>query len=219
MKCSSLAVAALLAVVLPAAVARSEQSPAGVAEHVPQIAVVRAAQVTRDCSEAKQLTQSLSARVTQMNQERTQKEADINKLIEQQQQLKSGSAQYNELRDRIDDQKLALELWVKKMQIELDRRQKAGLKSIYDHVNQAVQKIAEDRHLDLVLADNSPDFMGPDLDKVTLPQFEQMLAARGVLFATKKADITSDVLMLVEANFKTQKSEAASAGPPTPPAH
>jgi Skp family chaperone for outer membrane proteins len=219
MKLSCLAIAAFLAVALPAAAVRSEQTPASAADHVPQIAVVRAAQVTRDCSEAKQLNQSLSARVNQMNQERAQKEAEIQKLKEQQTQLKSGSAQYNEMRDKIDDQVLSLELWVKKMQIELDRRQKAGLKSIYDHVNQAVQQIAEDRHLDLVLADNSPDFMGPDLDKVTLPQFEQMLAARGVLFATKKADITGDVLLRVEATFRSQKSEAASAGPSTPPAH
>jgi Skp family chaperone for outer membrane proteins len=205
---------ALLAVGLAAAVARSDQPSA--ADHVPQIAVVRAAQVTRDCTEWKQMTQAINARLNEMKQEQAKRENEINQLIDQQTQLKAGSAQWAALREQIDDKKLGLEVWAKKMQLELERRQKAGMKSTYDHVAQAVTKIATDRHLDLVLADNSPEFLGPDLDKITPPQLEQVLALRGVLFTTKNADITEDVKTLVEANFKSQ---AASAGPQTPPAH
>jgi Skp family chaperone for outer membrane proteins len=205
---------ALLAAALPAALARADQPAAASADHVPQIAVVRAARITRDCSESKQLTQTLGARFNEMKQENAKREAEITQLIDQQNQLKSGSAQWLQLRDSIDDKKLALEVWTKKMQLEMDRRQKAGLKSIYEHVAQATQTIAERQHLDLVLADNSPDLSGPDLDKVTLQQFETMLATRGVLFATKKADITEDVLTLVEANYKNQSASTA-----TPPGH
>lgn len=207
---------ALLALAMSATALRAAASPS---DHVPQIAVVRTAQITRNCTESKQLVQALQARANQMTQEQAKKKNEIDQMIEQASQLKAGSAQWLQLRDQIDDKRLALEVWNEKMKLELDRKQKAGEKSVYDHVTQAVQTVAENQHLDLVLADNSPDFIGPDLDGITPAQFHQLLAARAVLFANKKADITEDVLTLVESNFKNQKSEAANAGPAAPPAH
>lgn len=211
----SSACVALLALAMPATALRAGQAPA---EHVPQIAVVRTAQITRNCSESKQLLQILQSRFNEMGQEEQKKNAELKQLADQLSQLKAGSAQWLQLRDQIDDKKLALDVWREKMKLELDRKQKAGEKSVYDHVTQAVQAVAENQHLDLVLADNSPD-VGPDLDGITPAQFNQLLAARAVLFANKKADITEDVLTLVEANFKNQKGEAANAGPAAPPAH
>jgi Skp family chaperone for outer membrane proteins len=212
MKRICLACLALLAAAWPAALARADHTAAAPpADHVPQIAVVRAVRLTHDCAEAKQLTQTLSARFNEMKQEEGKRQTEVNQLIDQQNQLKAGSAQWLSIRDTIDDKRLANEVWGKKMEMELDRRQKAGLKSIYEHVAQAVQAIAEKQHLDLVLADNSPDLLGPELDKITLQQFQTMLALRGVLYATKKADITDDVLMLVDANFKNQSASAAQA--------
>ena len=206
---------ALLALTMPATALRAgPTSP----DHVPQIAVVRTAQVTRNCAESRQLIQALQARANQMSQDQAKKKTEIDQMIEQLSQLKAGSAQWLQLRDQIDDKRLALEVWNEKMKLELDRKQKAGEKSVYDHVTQAVQAVAENQHLDLVLADNSPD-IGADLDGITPAQFNQLLAARAVLFANKKADITEDVLTLVESNFKNQKSEAANAGPAAPPAH
>ncbi|HSZ57302.1 MAG TPA: OmpH family outer membrane protein [Tepidisphaeraceae bacterium] len=209
----------LLAIALAAAALGAGPAPAGSPDHVPQIAVVRMAQITRNCTEYKQLIQTLQARANDMNQEEGKRRTEITQMIEQLSQLKGGSAQWLGLRDQIDDKKLALEVWGEKMKLELDRRQKAGEKSLYDHITQAVQTVAENQHLDLVLSDNGPDLIGPDLDGITPSQFHQLLNARAVLFANKKADVTEDVLTLVESNFKNQKSEAASTVLPNPPAH
>jgi Skp family chaperone for outer membrane proteins len=213
MKRTCLAGIALLLVALAATLVRSDP-PA--ADKVPQIAVVRPAQITHKCAEWKQMTDAIKAQYAQIKQEEAKRENEVQQLIEQMSQLKAGSAQWAQLRDTIDDKRLAAEVWAKKTDLDLQRRQKAGMKSVYDHVTQAVQTIAQSRHLDLVLADNSPDFSGPDLDAVPLQNFQQMLSARAVVFANKNADITEDVLTLMDANFKSQ---AASTGPQNPPAH
>jgi Skp family chaperone for outer membrane proteins len=191
------------------------------AEHVPQIAVVRTAYVTHNSAEWRQMGQGIQVRVKEIGDEQTRKKAEIDKLIEQQSQLKSGSAQWMDLRDQIDDKKLSLEMWGKKMELELQRREKTGIKTLYDHVGLAVQKIAEERHYDLVFADNSPEFTGPDLDRLTSVQLQQALAMRAVLFTTKKTDITEDVLTLVDSNFAAKPNTAVSVpqAPATVPGH
>jgi Skp family chaperone for outer membrane proteins len=197
------------------------QTPPPVADHVPQIAVVRTAYVTHNSIEWKQMSQGIQVRLKEIRDEQARKTAEIDKLTEQQSQLKQGSAQWIDLRDQIDDKKLGLEMWAKKMDLELQRREKSGIKTIYDHVSQAVQKIAEDRHYDLVLADNSPEFTGPDLDRLTSVQLQQALAMRAVLFTTKKADITEEVLTLLDSNFANKQNPAASVpqAPATLPGH
>jgi hypothetical protein len=47
-------------------------------------------------------------------------------------------------------------------------------------------------------------------------QLEAALASRAVLFANKKADITEDVLTVVEANFARQNPAPGPPPLPTP---
>jgi hypothetical protein len=53
------------------------------------------------------------------------------------------------------------------------------------------------------------------MDKVNAAQLDTLLGQRAVLFANKKADITDDVLTMIEANFAKQ---GQIAGPPPLPA-
>jgi Skp family chaperone for outer membrane proteins len=98
--------------------------------------------------------------------------------------------------------------------VQLERWYKQSLKGMYDHMADAAAQVASQQHLDLVIADQSPE-IGPDLEKANIGQLEAALAARAVLFANKKADITEDVLTVVEANFAKQNP---SPGPPPLPA-
>ena len=79
------------------------------------------------------------------------------------------------------------------MQLELDREKKKALIEQYRHVNEAVEAIANQQHLDLVVSDYTPEIVGPDLDGIPQQQLEQLVLQRAVLFAGKKADITGRV--------------------------
>jgi Skp family chaperone for outer membrane proteins len=107
------------------------------------------------------------------------------------------------------------------MQLELDREKKKALIEQYRHVNEAVETIANQQHLDLVVSDYTPEIVGPDLDGIPQQQLEQLVLQRAVLFAGKKADITEEVLTLVDANFAKQKQAVGATAPNTaavPPA-
>jgi hypothetical protein len=84
------------------------------------------------------------------------------------------------------------------------------LKVCYDHIAAAAAQVAEQEHLDLVIADPFRD-IGPDMDKATAAQLDAALSSRIVLFANKKADITEDVITMVQLNFA--KQQAPPGGP------
>jgi Skp family chaperone for outer membrane proteins len=179
---------------------------------------VRIGYIYRNMQEAAQSFQSLKNRFTQMQGDEAKRRQELEGLANQLLQFKVGSPQWFSLRDSIDDKKLALESWAKKMQIELDREKKKALIDQYRHVNEAVQTVAEQQHLDLVVSDYTPEIVGPDFDGIQQQQLEQLVLSRAVLFAGKKADITQEVLTLVDANFAKEK-QAVGAAPAGPVGH
>jgi Skp family chaperone for outer membrane proteins len=194
-------------------------SPSG-NDHILRIAVVRVGYVYRNMQEFSQSLQNRKNRITQVQADETKRRQELDGLVNQLEQFKKGSPQWYALRDTIDNKKLELESWGKKMQLELDRENKKGLMDQYRHVNEAAQTIAEQQHLDLVVSDYTPEIVGPDFDGIPQQQLEQLILTRAVLFADKKADITQEVLTLVDANFAKEKQAvgAAPMGPGVPPA-
>lgn len=213
----ALLLGAALTALSAAAPARAQAAPPSAAagagnDHVLRAAVVRVVDVQRKMQEAAQTAQMLQGRLTQMQQQEQTRRQEIQTLIGQANQLKAGSPQWLSLRDTVDNKKLELEVWAKKAQLELDRTRKAELVNQFRHVNEAVQAIAEREHLDLVVIDSSPEIIGPDLDGIQYNELTQVLASRAVAYASKKADITEEVLTLVDANFAKQK-QSVGAGP------
>jgi Skp family chaperone for outer membrane proteins len=184
-------------------------------DHTLKIAIVRVGYIYRNMQESAQSFQTLKNRVGQMQQEEAARRKAIDDLNNQLQQLKPGSPQWVTMRNQLDDKKFELDSWGKKMQLELDREKKAALMEQYRHVNEAVQTIAEQMHLDLVISDYTPEIVGPDFDAVPQQQLEQIVLTRAVLFAGKKADITQEVLTVLDANFAKQR-QAIGSGPATP---
>jgi Skp family chaperone for outer membrane proteins len=206
---------ATLALLLSASLASAQTPPPN--DHVLKTAVVRVGYIYRNMQESAQSFQTLKTRVGQMQQEEAARRHALEELDNQLKQLKVGSPQWVSIRNQLDDKKFEMDSWGKKMQLELDREKKAALMDQYRHVNEAVQAIAEQQHLDLVLSDYTPDIVGPDFDAIPQQQLEQLVLTRAVLFAGKKADVTQEVLTLLDANFAKQK-QAATATPAVPPA-
>jgi Skp family chaperone for outer membrane proteins len=210
--CLTLALIGVAFFTLTAALrAEAQSAPATANDHILRTAVVRVGYIYHNMQESAQSFQNLKTRFTEMQQEQARKGQEIDGLVNQLQQLKPGSPQWVTLRDSIDDKKLALESWGKKMQLELDRQKKKELMNQYQHVNEAVDAVAKQLNLDLIISDSTPEITGPDLDGIPYQQLEQLLAARAVLFAGKKTDVTQEVLTLVDANFAKQKQAVGAA--------
>jgi len=200
-------------------VCRAQTPPSPANDHNLKIAVVRVSYIYRNMQESAQAFTNLKARVGQMEQEGAAKRKAAEDLDNQLKQLKPGSPQWLSMRAQLDDKKFELDSWTKKMQLELDRVKKAALIDQYRHVNEAVQTVAEQQHLDMVISDYTPEIVGPDFDAIPQQQLEQLILTRAVLFAGKKADVTQEVLTVLDANFaKNRQSIGATPSGPAVPA-
>jgi len=214
MRCSLATLTAIALLLTCGPVSRAQTPPAG-NDHNLKLGVVRIGYIYRNMQESAQAFTNLKARVGQMQQEQAARQKALEDLDNQLKQLKPGSPQWLSMRGQLDDKKLDLDSWGKKMQIELDREKKAALMDQYRHVNEAVQSVAEQMHIDLVISDYTPDIVGPDFDGIAQERLEQLILTRAVLFAGKKADITQEVLTVLDATFAKNR-QSIGATPPAP---
>lgn len=180
-------------------------------DHLLAIGVIRTGEIMRNMAEMKKFQTDGRARLTELQQQQQQRELELQDLQKHRDNnLKQGSQQWIDETNKIDQKTAELNIWKQVSSVQLERWQKQTVKDMFDHVAAATAQVAEAQHLDLVIADQSPD-IGPDMDKVSSAQLEAALGSRAVLFANKKADITQDVLTQVDANFAKQ---GQIAGPP-----
>ena len=202
MRLSWIAASMLVGLMLLAPAANAQQ----------KVAVVRVGDVVSNMAEGKKAAQAATARDTDAKQEGARKQQELQTLEGSLQQLKRGSQQWMQTRDQLEDKQLANQVWAKKMEITLGRAAKDDVRRMFDHVTEATQQVAQEQHINLVMADNSPD-IGPNVDQLTVQQFASVLAQRNVLFADKTVDITQDVLTRVDAIYAKQNHGAASPAP------
>lgn len=204
----------LLALALVAAVIAlaGESAPAAPAanDHRLAIGVVKTLKILRAMHESKKLEDDIRAKAGEFDNEQKQRTAKLQEMQKQRDETyKPGSEQWTGQTVAIDKADAELQVWTELRRRELERMRKDGLKALYDHIGVAAAEVAQQLHLDLIIADQSPE-IGPDMEKVNSGQLQALLAARAVLYADKNADITEEVLTRVEANFK---STNPSAGP------
>ena len=181
--------------------------------HQLNIGVVNTTRILRTMHETQKLEADSRARQMAVQQQGQQKELEIEDLQKHRDNnLKPGSTQYRDETRTIMQKRVEMEVWKQTSNLEAEQWYKESLKGVYDHIQQATAQVAADQHLDLVIADQMPE-IGPDLEKVNVQQLQAALAARAVLYSNKRADITEDVLTVVEANFAKQSPPPAAPAP------
>jgi Skp family chaperone for outer membrane proteins len=195
---------------------RAQAAAPAAGDHVLSIGVVNTTRVLRTMQETKKLDGDFRAQQSNLGQQQHQKEAEIEDLQKHRDtNLKPASQQWNDETESIDRKRAELEVWKQMSTVQLQRSYKVSLKGIYDHIAAAAEQVALQQHLDLVIADQTPE-IGPDLEAADVRSLQAALAARAVLFSDKKADITDDVLIAVEANYAKQNPTPGPAPIPLP---
>lgn len=208
-------VIAAAAALLARAAGAAGNPPTAPNDHLLRIGVVRVGQMYHNMQEFKKFENDFRNARNQLQQEQQKRGEELNQLMAQREQLKPGSQQWNDLRANIDLKTAEYKTSNDLAQLKLDRFRKESLIRFYQHVNEAAAAIAKEQNLDLVLADSSPEILGPDFDAIPVAQLDSVLSTRAVLFANKKADITEEVLTRVDANFaKENPTPGITATPP-----
>jgi len=95
---------------------------------------------------------------------------------------------------------------------------KLQTRRLFEKIEQAVSEVARQRGYDLVLTDRRPE-LPEDMDRLSMEQLLSAIQARTVLYAGEKADISNDVLALLDARYRAgAKVQPAPAPVPAQPA-
>jgi len=182
--------------------------PPAANDHQIAIGVVNVTTVYLQMKEPKKLSEAMHSQQEQLQKEQQQREQALSDMVKRRNDFKPGSAQFDDETRKIEDEQVKYQVWVATARAQLDRQAKKNLKQIFDHIQQATRDVAQQMHLNVVIADQSPE-IGPDLSAVSVQELSQRLSSRAVLYYDKKADITDEVLTRVEANLA---NGAAAAG-------
>ena len=115
--------------------------------------------------------------------------------------LKKGTPDYRAKTEEILKKTTEVQIWAKVKEEEVNRRHKEGIKELFDKINAAIEQIAREKKIDMVIADYSVD-LPDDVDSITPEQLHSMIRQKNVLFVNKGVDISSEVVTRLDAGYK-----------------
>jgi Skp family chaperone for outer membrane proteins len=86
---------------------------------------------------------------------------------------------------------------------ELQRAQKEAMASLYAKISDATAKVARDRGLDLVLAEQNPQ-LPQNLDQINPDQLRTLIGQRNVLFSSKAYDLSDAIILTMNIEYQAQ---------------
>lgn len=203
-----LALAAVMVAALGFAVVAARPAAAQEAGAV-HVAVANPSKILSALQETADLKKSEQGELSKLRDQEQAKAKEIQDLREQRDKFsKKGTADYEKQTADLVQKSVDARVWAEVEQAKLTRRNKEQTKSLYEKIQSAVAQVAQERKIDLVLADFGRD-LPDDLDDITPDRLQQMIAQRSVLFANKGVDISEDVIARLNAAYK------AGAGAPS----
>jgi Skp family chaperone for outer membrane proteins len=200
----------LCGLALPAAFAHAQGSNV-------RIAVVDAARVFNEMQETKDTQAQMQEERNRLEAVGKEKADELNKLKAQRDQLKPGAPGYEEMTDKLNDSYNDFQAWRASAQAKGERNQKRQVATLFQKLEAATSQVAQSQGYDLVLAKQQPQ-LPENLDAVKYEQVVQILSARNVLYAAPRADISNDVIQVLNTNYKGRGGAATAAPRPAAPA-
>ncbi|MGH7215231.1 MAG: OmpH family outer membrane protein, partial [Tepidisphaeraceae bacterium] len=115
--------------------------------------------------------------------------------------LKPDSPQYGDRNKELLQAAVDLKVWGELMQQDLQRSQKQQMKSLFEKIEEAITEVAQQKGVDLVIAEQRPE-LPESIDQISVDQLRMLINQRNVLYATPKADISNEVIALLDSKYK-----------------
>lgn len=200
--------AALAALLLAAAAV-----PAAAQQKTTRVAVVDPTRVFNEMQETKDLRAQLESERQRLAATSKEKEQEIQNLQNQRKAARPDSPQIEELNKQIMQKAVDYEVWGKYAKMDAERVQKRQMRTLFGKIEAAAGDVAKQQGIDLVITDQSPD-LPESLEGITIEQLRGVLNSRHVLYASDAADITSAVIALLDARYKSGGGAATPAAAP-----
>jgi Skp family chaperone for outer membrane proteins len=165
-----------------------------------RIAVANPAKIFAELKETKDVTEKMKADQSNLAQQQQSKAQKLNDLKSALQLLKPDAPGYADKQRELVTASIEAETWAKISDAEFKRNQRVIMKSVFDKIQAATAQVAQQKGIDLVIADQRPQI--PDnVDQLSIELLQQLISARTVLYATAPVDISSDVAAVLDAQY------------------
>ncbi len=181
-----------------------------------RIAVANTARIFSEMQELKDLRVKLQSEQKLLAGVNTEKRDKLSALKSARDALKVDSPQYQDKNAELMKAAVEYEAWGKINEANVQRDQKLQMRRLFEKIEQAVAEVAKQKGYDLVVTDQRPD-LPDDVDQLTLDQLRALINSRNVLYANEKADISNDVLALLDARYRAAAKTQPAAAPATQP--
>lgn len=168
-----------------------------------KIAVCDPLKVLMQIQEYKDSNDKFKAEENSLQQELNNRKTKLQSMQDQLKLIMPDSPQYTDQNQQFLQYNYETEAWFRVMTAELQRKDKARAKEMFDKVQAAVADLAKDRQIDLVISSFAPDITDPD--KVDPQNYRFLLLQRSVLFSDPKLDITQDVIVAMDKAYNNGK--------------
>jgi len=164
------------------------------------VAVCDVAQVFDGYVRGQELTAEFLKRGERLQAEDEQRLKAIDELTSELEGLLEGSKEYERRFNEIQRLKMDREVWMRYETALAERDRLRLTKEMYDEIMAVVGKIAAQRGINIVL------YHKADMEKAeTRAQLLQQMELRKVIYSSKAADITEDVLAAVNDAYRANK--------------
>lgn len=177
------------------------------AQDATRVAVVNPARAFQEMQETKDLKAALENQRKQLEGEVNGRQQKVKDLQAARDLLKPDSTQYQEADKNFMQEAIQFDTWSKITQAQLQGQQKQQMKVLFDKIVAATSQVAQQKNIDLVIADQRPD-LPENLAAINVEQLRAILNGRNVLYNNSKADITNEVIAALDANYKSSGGTA-----------
>jgi Skp family chaperone for outer membrane proteins len=180
------------------------------------IGIVNPGRVFADMQETKDLKAKLEIDRKNLETEVQQRQQKVKDLQAARDLLKQDSPQYQQADQSFMSEAIQFDTWSKITQATLQGQQKQQMKSLFDKIVTATQQVAQQKGIDLVIADQRAEDI--NTQQLNVEQLRAMLNGRNILYSSEKVDLNAAVVAALDANYKASGGAAPAASTPAPAA-
>jgi Skp family chaperone for outer membrane proteins len=198
-------VCGLASMLMPARSAFAQTTPV-------KVAVCDPLKVLGQILEGKDASGQWKAAGDTLNQEAQSKQETLKSEEESVKLIMPGSADYDTRIEKLTDDEADAQAWLNAKKANLARKQRSEQKQLFAKIQDAIKQVATEQGVSLVINASHPEF--PDIEKMDANAYIETIMLHVCLYADDHLDITSDVVIAMDKNYKASQSGAAAGGAP-----
>lgn len=201
-------VAAYLADPPPSAAAQAQ----GQIDRPIRVRVANTLKIFNELQETKDIEARLIAERQALAAEEKPMKEKVDKLEAEKGNFRPDSPQFEQWQDRLLRAESEHKLWAQVQMRDLDWKRKRQTRAVYRKIYDAIQQYSEKNGIDLVLSDHQPTLGDKEMAAVPYEQMANLMNSRRVLYTSKAADISDQIIALMDTQYKMNAGGGGAVG-------